>query len=71
MTTETKRVPTNYAVSRAQKRYIAKQNIKKANVSAHPFKHDYTTVKKGNFTTYTRNGSYFSEHWREYVEADE
>lgn len=39
MKTETKRVPTNYAVSREQKRYVAKQNIKKENIP-HPFKHD-------------------------------
>lgn len=68
MTTEKKRVPTNYAVTRGQKRYIAKENMKKTNI-VHPFKHDYSTIKKGSFLTYTRNGSYFSEHWKDYVEV--
>lgn len=68
MNTEKKRTPTNYAVTRNQKRYIAKENVKKANI-VHPFKHDYSTIKKGNFSFYTRNGSYFSEHWKEYVEV--
>lgn len=53
MKTETKRVPTNYAVSREQKRYVAKQNIKKLRNIPHSFKHD----------------GYFSKHWREHVEV--
>ena len=62
------RVPTNYAVTREQKRYIAKQNMKKAG-KTHFCKHDYNTIKRGSFISYTREPSYFSEHWREFVEV--
>ena len=62
------RVPTNYAVTREQKRYIAKQKMKeegKKNVC----KHSYVSIKKGNFVMQNKVPSYFSEHWREYTEV--
>ena len=62
-------VPTNYAVTREQKRYIAKQNMKKAG-KKNFCKHSYTT----NINPYTRkpdrntrHPSYFAEHWREFI----
>lgn len=62
------RVPTNYAVTREQKRYIAKLNMKKANKKQF-CKHSYISVKKGNFVESTRIPSYFSEHWKEFLEV--
>ena len=60
------RTPTNYAVTRRQKRYIVKQQMKqegKTQINKHSYNH-YTT--KGGYTFTERLGSYFSEHWREY-----
>lgn len=62
------RSATNYIVTREQKRYIAKQNMKmdgKKNFC----KHSYSGIKKGSFVYQTRIPSYFAEHWREYVEV--
>ena len=66
-------VPTNYAVTREQKRYIAKQNMKKAGKKKF-CKHSYTS----NINPYTGKSigsniesSYFAKHWREYVEVSE
>lgn len=61
------RVPTNYIVTREQKRYIAKQNMKKADIKNF-CKHSFTVVRNGSFTTQTREPSYFAKHWREYIE---
>lgn len=70
---EIKNVPTNYVVTREQKRYIAKQNMKKAGKKKF-CKHGYTT----SLNPYTmkpcgtdRSSSYFAEHWREFVEVSE
>lgn len=63
-----KRVPTNYAVTREQKRYIAKKNMKdegKKNFC----KHSYIGVRKGSFVESTKIPSYFAEHWKEYAEV--
>lgn len=63
------RVPTNYIVTREQKRYIAKENMKKADIKnfcKHSFTanvHPITNVTMGN----TRHSSYFSEHWKEFA----
>lgn len=71
MKTETKRVPTNYAVSREQKRYIAKCKMKEAGIKnfckhSHSSNvHPITGVSLGT----TVHPSYFAEHWREYKEA--
>ena len=60
------RIPTDYTITREQKRYIAKKNMKKANIKNF-CKHSYTTIKRGSFVMSTREPSYFAEHWREYV----
>lgn len=62
------RIATNYAVTRKQKRYIAKQNMEKAEKKQF-CKHSYIGMKKGRFTVQTRVPSYFAEHWREYAEV--
>lgn len=62
------RVPTNYALSRDQKRYIAKQKMKEEG-KTQICKHSYISVKKGNFITQNKEPSYFAKHWREYMEA--
>lgn len=61
------RVPTNYIVTREQKRYIAKENMKKADIKNF-CKHSFTVARNGSFTTQTREPSYFAKHWREYIE---
>lgn len=60
----------NYAVTRKQKRYIARQEMKRAG-KKNFCKHGYETVKLGLFTSYTRTLSYFAEHWKEYAEYKE
>lgn len=60
------RVPTDYAVTRKQKRYIAKENMKKAG-KRNFCKHSYTSVKRGLFIVYNKVPSYFAEHWKEEV----
>lgn len=64
-----RRTPTNYAVTREQKRYVAKEKMK-AEGKRNFCKHSYSTLTKGRFQTVTRNPSYFAEHWREYAEVD-
>lgn len=61
------RMLTNYAVTREQKRNIAKKNMKKAGKRQF-CKHSYEGIKKDNFVSYTRIPSYFSEHWKEFIE---
>lgn len=63
-----RRFATNYAFSRKQKRYIAKQKMKEEGKKQF-CKHSYTGIKRGNFTIQNRNPSYFAEHWREYEEV--
>ena len=58
------RVATNYAVTRKQKRFIAKQKMKEEGKTGF-CKHSHTGMKKGRFTYYTRMPSYFAEHWKE------
>lgn len=60
----------NYAVTREQKRYIAKQEMRKAG-KKNFCKHSYQTTKIGHFSSYTRTPSYFAEHWKEYAEYKE
>lgn len=62
------RVPTNYAVTRGQKRYIARRKMEEEGKKK-VCKSSYTGIKKGNFVTQHKNPSYFAEHWREYVEV--
>ena len=66
------RVPTNYAVTRKQKRYIARKNMENAG-KRRICKHSYSSIpnEKTNFVDYVRNGSEFSKKWREYVEVTE
>jgi hypothetical protein len=62
------RVPTNYAVTRKQKRYIARKNMEDVG-KQHICKHSYSTIKQGSFVIYTKIPSEFAKHWREYVEV--
>ena len=57
MSSSNNRVATNYAVSRKQKRYIAKQNMKKAGIRQ---------ICKPFFNGKWR--SFFSINWRNFVE---
>lgn len=65
------RVATDYAVTREQKRYIAKRKMEEAglkNFCKHSHNsnvHPITNVSLGT----TVHPSYFSEHWREYKEV--
>lgn len=63
------RVATEYIVTREQKRYIAKQNMKKAGKRGF-CKHSYTSnvdpITQKPLGS-TRHPSYFAEHWREYI----
>lgn len=54
----------NYAVTRRQKRFIANRKMKEAGERKYR-KHSYSTISKGSFEVYTRNPSFFAEHWRE------
>lgn len=65
---ENTRVPTNYAVTRKQKRYIARQEMAKKGEKKF-CKHSYSGMKTGNFTYYNRLPSSFAEHWKEYTEV--
>lgn len=70
---EIKNIPTNYIVTREQKRYIAKENMKKAG-KKNFCRHSYTygiNPYTGDPLGQTRNKSYFAEHWREFVEVNE
>ena len=64
------RVPTNYIVTREQKRYIAKENMKKAGIKNF-CKHSFAVIKHGffttQFTTQIKEPSYFAKHWKEYI----
>lgn len=63
------RTPTEYIVTRRQKRYIAHQKMKeegKTQINKHSYS-TYTT--KGGYTVTNRNPSYFAEHWRDYEKA--
>lgn len=83
------RIPTDYGVTRKQKRYIArlkveqeqkketqaalkkaKEEKKKPEKSAKLFKHSYFFMKKGKFTTYTKEPSFFAKNWRKYTEGE-
>lgn len=61
------RIATNYAVTRKQKRYIAKRKMEKDGIKNF-CKHSFSSIKKGDFVTYTRNPSYFAKNWRAYTE---
>ena len=62
------RVATNYAVTRSQRRFIAKLRMKKEGVKR-ACHHSYSSIDNGKgFRSITRNSSYFSQHWREYAE---
>lgn len=62
-----KRVPTNYAVTRKMKRYIAKLKMKQEGKEK-ICKHSYMTMKRGNYSFQNKVPSYFAEHWKEYTE---
>jgi hypothetical protein len=63
----------NYAVTREQKRYIARQHMEAekaaGTIPKHYAKHSYTRGIKGGDTV--RHSSYFAEHWKEYVDEKE
>jgi hypothetical protein len=61
-----------YIVTRKQKRYIAKVNMKKEGLS-HICKHSHTTMftKEGKQGEMMVVPSFFAEHWREYVHREE
>lgn len=68
---EIKNIPTNYIVTREQARYIAKQNMKKDKKTKF-CKHGYSyTINPltGKPIGQTKINSFFSEHWRDYVEV--
>jgi hypothetical protein len=62
------RVPTNYAVTRKQKRFIARRKMEEEG-KHRVCHHSYTGMRNGNFEYRTRVPSYFAENWREYAEA--
>ena len=66
---ETKRTATNYALTRKQKRYIARLNMEKEGWKNF-CKHSYNTRYYHNkpIGTY-RIESPFASHWKEYVEV--
>ena len=63
---KTKRVPTDYAYTRKQKRAIAKRNMEKAGKKQF-CKHGYDIFTLGCLKEERRTSSYFAEHWREFV----
>lgn len=66
------RTATDYAVTRKQKRYIAKLNMKKQG-KKNFCKHSYSTLpslRSSAIVVQQRNPSYFSEHWKEFVEVE-
>lgn len=65
---ENKRVPTNYAYTRKQKRTIAKRNMEKAGKKQF-CKHAHQVFTFGHLKEDRVIPSYFAEHWREYVEV--
>lgn len=65
---DNKRISINYAVTRGQKRYIAKRVLKEKGEKQF-CKHSYTDMQTSNFTYYNRVPSFFAEHWREYTEV--
>lgn len=65
------RVPTDYIVTRRQKRYIAKQHMKDAGIKQFN-KHSYTTyTTKTGYVVSTKNPSRFAEEWRDYIHVKE
>ena len=66
---QNKRVPVNYAVTREQKRYIAKINMLKEG-KKNICKHDYITRVAGTLSLQERVPSFFAEHWKEYVNKE-
>ncbi len=62
---QNKRIPTDYIVSRKQKRAIAKKHMKEAG-KKHFCKHSYTHMINNN--ELTRVASYFALNWRDWVE---
>ena len=64
---ETKRTATNYALTRKQKRYVAKQNMLKEG-RKNICKHSYVTRVVGNCEIQEKIPSFFAENWKEYAE---
>ena len=60
------RVLTNYAVTRRQKRAIAKENMKKEG-KKNFCRHSYTTLSIKGHPMTTREPSEFAESWRDYI----
>ena len=60
------RVATDYAVSRKQKRFIARLKMEKEG-KKRVCHHSYTGLKRGKFETRAIVPSYFAEHWRDYA----
>lgn len=66
---EKRNVPTNYAVTREQKRYIARKKME-AEGKKRCCRHGYVVNKIGHTEFYSRTPSYFALHWREYIPAE-
>ena len=60
------RISTNYAVTRRQKRAIAKEKMKKEG-KKNFCKHSYTTLSIKGYPMTTREPSEFAESWRDYI----
>ncbi len=65
------RTPTDYAVTRKQKRFIAKRNMKEKGIKNFN-RHSYTSYKtKTGFVATTKNPSYFAENWTDYIKVED
>lgn len=64
---KTKRVPTNYAVSRKQKRQVARNNMIKEGKKQFN-KHSYHNIFfRDQIIGQVREPSFFANNWREYA----
>ena len=62
-----KRIPTNYALTRKQKRKVARNNMLKEG-KKQINKHSYSNIFfKGKIIGQKREPSFFAENWREYA----
>ena len=65
-----KRKPAYYGITRRQKRYIAKENMKKEGKKQF-CKHENGTIKEGLFTRIIKKNSFFADNWKNYAEVAE
>ena len=65
------RTPTDYIVTRKQKRYIAKENMKKEGIRNFN-QHSYTSyTSKTGYTVTNRNPSFFAKNWKDYIKRED